>query len=248
MQFCKNCLAWTLDLDADFASASFRPEPNRAHSGYADAPPPYTAYAEAPPSFGQPTYTSYADAPPPNLGTAAQPGTGWAPAPVDNLLWAPPHPTERHDLPAPDMRGSHFADAERELEFEDIEETRLLPHRSRSRFWALNLPDETTELITGSIILGRSATPMPEFPGAKLLSVNDPSRSVSKNHAVFMDRDGILTVEDLQSTNGIVVTRPDGTEIDPGRHGRVELDSQYTVELGELVIRVHQFSGASIGR
>jgi hypothetical protein len=228
MQFCKNCMAWSLDIDSAYMSATMRQDV------------PRSAYQEAPR-----TYTSYADAPAPTF--AAPPVAGWAPQPVNNLLWAPPHPSERQDHPAPAPRSAR-PHAERQLETEDLEETRLLPHRSRTRFWALAMPDATTEVVTGSVILGRSASAMPEWPDAKLLTISDPSRSVSKNHAVFTDRNGILTVEDLQSTNGILVTRSDGSEIDPGRHGRVELDSQDKVELGELVIRVQQFSGAGTAR
>ncbi len=100
------------------------------------------------------------------------------------------------------------------------------------------------DVAANGVIIGRSATSLPEYPGAMLLSVDDPGRSVSKNHALFFDRNGVLTVEDLKSTNGIVVTRSDGTELDPGSRGRVELDADSTVELGELRIRVRQLVGA----
>lgn len=188
--------------------------------------------------------TGLADAPPPTPGVTPPP---------DPRLWAPPRPADRTDLPAPGGPPRTFridtepAVSAPEPEFE-FEETVLLPRRDRTRFWAIDVPGKSVEVVINAVILGRSATPLPEWPGAKLISVEDATRSVSKNHAVFVARDGVLTVEDLESTNGIVVTLSDGSEVDAGRRGRVELDDDSTVELGELRVRVRQLAHSAIRR
>ena len=75
-------------------------------------------------------------------------------------------------------------------------------------------------------------------PQARLIPVPDPTRSVSKNHACFSMYGAALVVEDLGSTNGIVVTGPDGRENDIGVGGRTELQVGARVELGDAVITI----------
>ncbi len=100
------------------------------------------------------------------------------------------------------------------------------------------MPDDTVEVIVGSVIIGRATMPMSEWPDARLLTIDDPTRSMSKNHAVFVETHGTLVVQDLQSTNGILVTRADGHEVDLGPWEQVTLDDGSRVELGDMVIKV----------
>jgi hypothetical protein len=122
----------------------------------------------------------------------------------------------------------------------DPELTMIASRRGKTKFWTLDLPDGSVEVVVGAVIVGRAASPLPGRPGARLLSIEDPTRSVSKNHAIFTDENGVLLVEDLGSMNGIVVTRADGheTELSPGI--RLRLDPGSTVELGDLVLTVHK--------
>lgn len=205
-------------IDMSYVAPS-RPQPTRFHSRLADAPPPTPGAAPPPPDFS-------------------------------SGLWRPPHAWQRADLPAPEEQARTFRiDIEPEPAPErEFEETILLPRRDRTRFWAIDVPGQSVEVVVTAAIVGRSASPLPEWPGAKLISVADATRSVSKNHAVFVARDGVLTVEDLESTNGVVVTLSDGSEVDAGRRGRVELDEDSTVELGELRIRVRQLANAAARR
>jgi len=135
---------------------------------------------------------------------------------------------------------------EPESDDDDWEETRMVRRDHRTRLWALTLPDDTVEIILKTAIVGRASTPTPEWPGASLISVADPSRSVSKNHAAFSDTAGILTVEDMYSTNGVVVTRADGIEFTLRPGGKAELDEGSTVELGEYLVRVHKMAGPDL--
>lgn len=114
----------------------------------------------------------------------------------------------------------------------------IASRRGKTKFWTIDLPDGSVEVIVGSVVVGRAATPVTGRVGARLLSIEDPTRSVSKNHAIFTDEHGQLFVEDLDSMNGIVVTRTDGheTELIPGVPHRIEPGS--TVELGDLVLTV----------
>jgi hypothetical protein len=122
------------------------------------------------------------------------------------------------------------------------EHTTLSSRRSakaKASFWTLSLPNGAVELVTDrAIVIGREPQFMPALPQARLIPVPDPTRSVSKNHACFSMYGAALVVEDLGSTNGIIVTRPDGRESDLGVGGRTELEAGSKVELGDAVITV----------
>jgi hypothetical protein len=152
------------------------------------------------------------------------------PPPGPTAAWPAPRASQRADLPSPDF----FVDSDDQ----DFDMTRLSSRRGRTRFWTLALPDDTVEVVVGSVIIGRAASHMSEWPDARLLSLDDPTRSMSKNHAVFVESHGTLVVQDLQSTNGILVVRADGHEVDLGPWEQVTLDSGSQVELGDVVIRV----------
>jgi len=152
------------------------------------------------------------------------------------MFWPPPRRSDRADLPAP-YGEVEVAEPEDDL---DIELTRMSNRRSKPRFWTIDLPDGSVEVIVGSLIVGRAATPVAGRHGARLLSIEDPTKSVSKNHAAFIDLGGALFVEDLDSMNGVVVTLADGRESDLLDGQRIRLDHGSVVELGDLRVRVHQ--------
>lgn len=159
-------------------------------------------------------------------------------APMSEMPFAflpPPRAEDRSEVaqPAEDAFLDQDFDADPEL-------TMIASRRGKTKFWTLDLPDGSVEVVIGSVIVGRAASPLQGRPGARLLSIDDPTRSVSKNHAIFTDENGVLLVEDLGSMNGIVVTRADGheTELSPGI--RLRLDHGSTVELGDLQLTVHK--------
>jgi hypothetical protein len=160
-------------------------------------------------------------------------------APMSEMPFAflpPPRAEDRSEVAQPTTEDI-FLDQDFDA---DPELTMIASRRGKTKFWTLDLPDGSVEVIVGSVIVGRAASPLQGRPGARLLSVDDPTRSVSKNHALFTDENGVLLVEDLGSMNGIVVTRADGheTELSPGI--RLRLDHGSTVELGDLQLRVHK--------
>ncbi len=122
------------------------------------------------------------------------------------------------------------------------EETRFdpLPVPPPTR-WRIVLPDGTTRPLTGTLVLGRDPAPAAEYPGAELVAVDDPGRSVSKTHAALIARDGRVLACDLHSTNGTVVTTGHRRlRLEPDREAPVPAGS--SVELGSYLIRIEPVS------
>ena len=235
-----------------------------------DSAPPLSAPPFSTPQFSTPQFSTPAPAAPPVAAPAATPEGPSAAAPTQPAAFAHnetlPTPTlddlfsQPSHMPAPAAPGAAlpFAflpppraadrtevaqpakDALLEPDFEDPELTMIASRRGKTKFWTLDLPDGSVEVIVGSVIVGRAATPVPGRVGARLLSIDDPTRSVSKNHAIFTDDNGTLYVEDLESMNGIVVTRVDGHESEAVPGVRQRLDHGSTVELGDLLLTVYK--------
>ena len=175
--------------------------------------------------------------PPPSQVPVARPPV--APPTVNQASslgsWGPPNAAHRVEQPAPFGVGATDPGI---MVPEFDEATTLSARRSKPQYWTLTLPNGIVELVTGRIVIGRQPEFMPELPSARLIPVPDPTRSVSKNHACFSISGATLVVEDLGSTNGIIVTRPDGHEHDIGVRGRTELEAGAKVELGDVVLTV----------
>ena len=120
------------------------------------------------------------------------------------------------------------------------ESTTLAPVRGAAREWRLVLPDGDHVTVGGILILGRDPARLPEWPAGELVTVDDPAKSVSKTHAVFERVGDHLFVNDLGSTNGVVVTQADGTTIDLESRQRIELDPGSDVELGAFLIQIEK--------
>ena len=148
--------------------------------------------------------------------------------------YGPPRAAQRVDRPAPNVaRESVYPVAD---DFDEV--TTLSARRKKPGYWTITLPNGDVELVTDRVVIGRQPEYVPALPTARLIPVSDPSRSVSKNHACFSLTAGKLVVEDLGSTNGVIVTRPDGHEYDIGVGGRVELEDGAKVELGDVVVYI----------
>ncbi len=87
-------------------------------------------------------------------------------------------------------------------------------------------------LVT-TVLVGRNPTPRAGEPVRGLVAVDDPARSVSKTHlAVGVDDAGAWVV-DRNSTNGTVVTLPDGQRILCVPERRVRLVVGASVRFGD---------------
>lgn len=178
---------------APAAGSPFAPAP-------ASAPPafPPAAPAFGTPAFGAPAFPAPASAPAPAP-------TPPAPAPVD--AWAPPLSA------VPSAPGGL-----------DEADERTVIARGRRGADRLVLPTgEEIELAADTVVLGRAPRALPDTPHAQVVAVADTTKTVSKSHAVLR-RDGEgWTIEDLHSTNGVVLVDAAGQETElTGRAPLVE--------------------------
>ena len=85
--------------------------------------------------------------------------------------------------------------------------------RIGSANWVAVLDDGREVAVRGLVLLGRNPAPRPGEEGAQLVKVADESRTVSKSHlALALGEHGVFAI-DRGSTNGSVVTAPDGARI-----------------------------------
>jgi hypothetical protein len=123
---------------------------------------------------------------------------------------------------------------------ESLDETRVSVRRRAGAHWRLVLPDGKHADVGGAVLVGRDPSVNSTWPSAQLFAVADESHSVSKTHAVFeLDGDG-LWVTDLDSSNGVIITQPDGTEIDLEPNVRASIQPGADVELGDYVIQIEK--------
>jgi len=129
------------------------------------------------------------------------------------------------------------------------EETQLAPQRSIpvtnapaapvGPTWRLVMPhgDAPVE-VAGAVVIGRGPVTIPEYSTAQLVTASDPSKSVSKTHALLgIDAKG-LWVADLGSTNGTFVITPTGGDVRVQPGAPVYVPPGSDVELGQYVITV----------
>lgn len=117
------------------------------------------------------------------------------------------------------------------------DETRVISRRTS--VWTLHIPDAGEQpMQQGALLVGRGPALSATWPGARLLPIDDPRKSVSKTHAAFeLDASVVLRVHDLNSTNGVWLSYDNGDEVDvvPGAPGVV--NDGATIHLGEFEIR-----------
>ena len=83
--------------------------------------------------------------------------------------------------------------------------------------------------LRGSIFVGRDPESRDADDKSTFIPIVDSDRSVSKTHLVLRSNEGVTTVEDLGSTNGTLVTEPNGSEL------RVEPGTAIAVPEGAIV-------------
>ena len=105
--------------------------------------------------------------------------------------------------------------------------------------WQLVMPHgDAAVTVAGAVVIGRSPAVIPEYAQAQLVKASDPSRSVSKTHALLgIDGTG-LWVADLGSTNGTFVITPGGGDVKVQPGAPVYVPAGSDIELGQYVIQV----------
>jgi hypothetical protein len=94
---------------------------------------------------------------------------------------------------------------------EDADRT-MLAARFRPTWSLTDLAGHEIELTGSEAILGRKPNPQPEAADAQLVALADPTRTVSKSHALLQLIQGVWFVQDLGSTNGVILVDADGNE------------------------------------
>jgi FHA domain len=161
---------------------------------------------------------------------AAMPSTPVPSTPV------PSTPTPSTPLPGDGGQGAPLAEApavNARLGNVLPQEDTLIP-----KIWRLTLADGQSFEASTSMVLGRDPAVVPVRPQAQRIPVTDPVKSVSKTHAIIDVDATELSVTDLHSTNGVIVTRPDGRQDDLPPGGRAVLAAGSRVLLGEFAIDV----------
>jgi predicted nucleic acid-binding Zn ribbon protein len=122
-------------------------------------------------------------------------------------------------------------------DIEDIEATRLSVDPLAGERFVLQFSTGENVTVTGAGLVGRNPVAQPGEFVDQLVSVFDPSKSISKTHLEFGQESGRFWVSDRFSTNGSVVRQPDADpkRCDPGkryfiaRGSRVDVGEQFFV-------------------
>ncbi|GMA28533.1 DUF5684 domain-containing protein [Arenivirga flava] len=198
-----------------------------APSSSTPPPPPAAANPFAPPA---PAAQSGLIAPPP--GIAPIPGVAAPAAPPAPPAAAPAWSAAPVPPPAP-AAPAHAAAPVDDGDDDEVGATIVVDRKPRSQ-WHLVLADGgVLPVIDDIVVLGRKPL---EGSGAQSLPVPDTTRTLSKTHAKLELLQGRWIVTDLNSTNGVIVVRADGTEelLDEG--GSAEVLERFV--LGEVELRL----------
>ena len=106
--------------------------------------------------------------------------------------------------------------------------------------WMLRLDDGRNVAVEGLVLLGRNPQPRVGEEDATLIKVSDETRTVSKSHlAVGVDVTG-LYVMDRGSTNGTMVTAPDGGQRPCPPGDLVDVSGGSVISFGDHWLEVHR--------
>jgi hypothetical protein len=202
--------------------------------------------------------------PPPPLGAVPLPAPAPAPIlppPPPPALLGPPAPPVAPPAPpwisldrpaAPPAVASSDARpvatpliaAPREPDAADDLDRTIVVDRRPTTPWQLVIEGGPTLRLVGSrVVLGRQ--PAGAGGGAHELAIPDPTRTLSKVHALLELADGAWTVTDLNATNGVIAIDVDGTEnlLDPGASAPIverlvlgKVAMRITSEIGEATL------------
>ncbi|KQM83187.1 FHA domain-containing protein [Agromyces sp. Leaf222] len=104
---------------------------------------------------------------------------------------------------------------------------------------------ETVEIV-GRVVVGRNPTIGADQVGATPIALIDPTRTVSKTHALIEVRGGQVVITDLHSTNGVAVQAGGGelTVLDPGAPAELEVGA--TLRLGDLALTLRRTTSGTV--
>lgn len=137
-------------------------------------------------------------------------------------------------LPAnPVASAAHAGEADPHDDLMDLDHTVVAPRRSAPS-WVLELPDGTQLPLPNNVVVGRKPDAV---EGSEILAIPDRTRTLSKSHARLVYEGGRWLVEDLGSTNGLVLLNEDGTESELSPGVRVEATERMLFGTLEVLLR-----------
>lgn len=148
-------------------------------------------------------------------GPITQPAPTASQVPVEAVQAHPPVPSTAHASMGidDDDDGATVAAPSRGFELDDEDDRTVIAPRVVVPRFALVLEDGTRlPLTSDEVILGRKPSSDRDRPQAQLLSVPDPTKTMSKNHALLRRDGDEWLVTDLASTNGVATYAAGGEE------------------------------------
>ncbi len=151
----------------------------------------------------------------------------------------PAHPRPATDIPADREAAAPLESAHpetapaSELDFVDVEKTRILGRSARGERFVLQFSTGESVTVFGSGMVGRHPVSEPGEFFDTFVTIVDPGKSVSKTHLEFGQDGGHFWVTDRFSGNGTVAREPDSQPIrcDPGKRYRIVRGTR--VNIGE---------------
>ena len=153
---------------------------------------------------------------------------------------AEPAPPAPESAPAQAAPAASFPPLVLDEDDDENDATVVSGHRSATG-WRIVLDGGAQQGVGGQVLVGRQVKAAdPRWPAARLLSVADTTKSVSKVHALFEADPANFWVTDLGSTNGVIIALANGSELvlAPGARGDVPPGSG--IVLGNYVIKVEK--------
>ena len=149
----------------------------------------------------------------------------------------PTPPVAPAPAPAPPAQEEHVDDAT--VAVSDLDRT-VVVSRQKMQSWVLELSDGSVFSLSGDTVVGRKPEPI---EGSAVLAVPDVTRTLSKSHARLTSDGERWLIEDLGSTNGLVLLREDGSEseITPG----VRVEATERMLFGTLEVRLRSGGDAA---
>ena len=123
---------------------------------------------------------------------------------------------------------------------EDVDDTVVIPRRGKKAPWFLVLESGRHIEVKTRALVGRGATLDSRWFNAVLVNVTDPTRTVSKTHALVEVDGDRLWFTDLDSTNGMSIARDGGEPVQLVSGVRESASTGDLVHLGQFVVLVER--------
>jgi len=132
---------------------------------------------------------------------------------------------------------SNSASFSNTVDREDFDRTVM--SRASNQLWTLRSADGDSPLFAiGLVVVGRAPTVSSEFLGAQAVAISDPTKTMSKTHALFEFVSGAWYITDLDSTNGVVFIDELGNETNVTPRTRTLVTGAFL--LGDLKMKITQ--------